>query len=42
VPWIISLVVSVAVCHFIAGLWYVIAGPLAGLAVAAFLGGEDD
>lgn len=41
VPWIISLVVSVAVCHFIAGLWYVIAGPLAGLAVAAFLGGED-
>lgn len=41
VPWIISLLVSVAVCHFISGLWYVIAGPLAGLVTAALIGGDD-
>lgn len=41
VPWIVSLFVAVAVCHFITGLWYVIAGPLAGLVVAGLQGGED-
>lgn len=41
IPWIVSLLISVTVCYFIAGLWYVIAGPLAGLIIAAFMGGED-
>ncbi|HCI9592462.1 TPA: AzlC family ABC transporter permease [Klebsiella variicola] len=42
IPWIISLIVSVAACHLISGLWYVIAGPLSGLAVAAFTGDNGD
>jgi len=41
IPWIISLAVSVAFCHFIPGLWYVIAGPVTGLGIAALLGGND-
>lgn len=39
-PWLSSLLVAVAVYHLIPGVWYVIAGPLAGLAVAWRWGGK--
>ena len=34
IPWFASLIVAVAVYHYVPGVWYVMAGPLVGLVVA--------